>query len=63
MPRTGRPFSVRMSNCGELGWISDEKGYRRQPTHPETGAEALRLAAADAPEIVLLLFYTSLPTA
>lgn len=38
MPRTGRPFSVRMSNCGELGWVSDEKGYRYQPTHPETGA-------------------------
>jgi len=38
MPRTGRPFSVWMSNCGELGWVSDEKGYRYQPTHPETGA-------------------------
>jgi len=38
MPRTGRPFSVRMSNCGELGWVSDEQGYRYQPTHPETGA-------------------------
>ena len=38
MPGTGRPFSVRMSNCGPLGWVSDEKGYRYQPTHPETGA-------------------------
>lgn len=38
MPRTGRPFSVRMSNCGPLGWVSDEAGYRYQPTHPETGA-------------------------
>lgn len=37
MPRTGKPFSVRMSNCGPLGWVSDEKGYRYQPTHPETG--------------------------
>ena len=38
MPRTGKPFSVRMSNCGALGWVSDERGYRYQPTHPETGA-------------------------
>jgi alkylated DNA repair protein (DNA oxidative demethylase) len=38
MPRTGRPFSVRMTNCGRLGWVSDENGYRYQPTHPETGA-------------------------
>ena len=37
MPRTGKPFSVRMSNCGALGWVSDEKGYRYQPAHPETG--------------------------
>jgi DNA oxidative demethylase len=37
MPGSGRPFSVRMSNCGALGWVSDEAGYRYQPTHPETG--------------------------
>ena len=37
MPRSGRPFSVRMSNCGPLGWVSDEAGYRYQPTHPVTG--------------------------
>jgi alkylated DNA repair protein (DNA oxidative demethylase) len=37
MPRTGKPFSVQMSNCGPLGWVSDEAGYRYQPTHPETG--------------------------
>lgn len=37
MPRTGKPFSVRMTNCGPLGWVSDETGYRYQPTHPETG--------------------------
>ena len=24
MPRTGKPFSVVMSNCGPLGWVSDE---------------------------------------
>jgi DNA oxidative demethylase len=38
MPRTGKPFSVRMSNCGPLGWVSDKShGYRYQSTHPETG--------------------------
>ncbi len=37
MPRTGKPFSVRMTNCGELGWVSDVRGYRYQPVHPETG--------------------------
>lgn len=37
MPRTGKPFSVRMGNCGPLGWVSDETGYRYQETHPETG--------------------------
>ena len=37
MPRTGKPFSVRMTNCGELGWVSDEtRGYRYQATHPVT---------------------------
>jgi DNA oxidative demethylase len=37
MPRSGKPLSVRMSNCGPLGWVSDEAGYRYQATHPETG--------------------------
>jgi alkylated DNA repair protein (DNA oxidative demethylase) len=37
MPRTGKPFSVRMTNCGRLGWVADEGGYRYQPTHPDTG--------------------------
>lgn len=38
MPRTGNPFSVQMSNCGPLGWVSDKaQGYRYQASHPETG--------------------------
>ncbi len=37
MPRSGKPFSVRMTNCGTLGWVSDTSGYRYQPHHPETG--------------------------
>lgn len=36
MPRTGRPFSVRMTNFGPLGWVSDRAGYRYQREHPET---------------------------
>ncbi len=38
MPKSGRPMSVQMTNCGPLGWITDESGYRYQATHPETGA-------------------------
>lgn len=39
MPRSGRAFSVRMTNCGALGWVSDRAGgYRYQATHPVTGA-------------------------
>ena len=38
MPRTGKAFSVRMTNCGVLGWVSDIEGYRYEPIHPETGA-------------------------
>jgi DNA oxidative demethylase len=38
MPRTGKAFSVRMTNLGPLGWVSDkERGYRYQATHPVTG--------------------------
>jgi len=38
MPRTGKPFSVMMTNCGPLGWVSDrDGGYRYQRIHPETG--------------------------
>lgn len=38
MPRTGKEMSVRMTNCGALGWVTDkERGYRYQPTHPATG--------------------------
>jgi len=37
MPKSGRPFTVRMSNCGPLGWLSDTQGYRYEPRHPETG--------------------------
>jgi alkylated DNA repair protein (DNA oxidative demethylase) len=39
MPRTGKPFSVAVTNAGSHGWYSDKQGgYRYQPCHPETGA-------------------------
>lgn len=69
MPKSGRPFSVRMSNCGPLGWVSNESGYRYQPLHPETGAPwppvpAMLLALwtklarfRDRPEACLVNFY------
>jgi DNA oxidative demethylase len=69
MPKTGKPFTVRMTNCGPLGWVSDEHGYRYQPTHPVTGVSwppipAIALAAwralapdAPAPEACLVNFY------
>ena len=38
MPRSGKAMSVRMTNCGPLGWVTDkERGYRYQATHPVTG--------------------------
>ena len=38
MPRSGKPFSVKMTNCGSLGWVSGrDGGYRYQATHPVTG--------------------------
>ena len=70
MPRTGKPFSVRMTNLGPLGWVSDrEGGYRYQATHPGTGRPwpaipasvlALWQALADyphAPEACLVNYY------
>jgi len=71
MPRTGKPFSVRMTNCGPLGWVSDTAGYRYQPAHPATGeawppVPAALLAAWDElsgyphpPEACLVNYYAS----
>ncbi|WP_105426383.1 alpha-ketoglutarate-dependent dioxygenase AlkB [Neorhizobium tomejilense] len=37
MPGTGKPMSVRMTNCGPLGWVTDkDQGYRYQSFHPVT---------------------------
>jgi alkylated DNA repair protein (DNA oxidative demethylase) len=38
MPATGKPMSVKMTNCGALGWVTDrDGGYRYQAAHPATG--------------------------
>ena len=38
LPRSGKEMSVRMTNCGALGWVTDTaRGYRYQATHPVTG--------------------------
>ena len=37
MPKTGKEMSVRMTNFGALGWVTDkERGYRYQDRHPVT---------------------------
>lgn len=33
----GLPMSVRMTSCGDYGWVSEPTGYRYSPTCPETG--------------------------
>jgi len=38
LPRSGKEMSVRMTNCGALGWVTDkQRGYRYQAAHPATG--------------------------
>jgi DNA oxidative demethylase len=73
MPRTGQPFSVRMTNCGPFGWVSDAGGYRYQQTHPTTGRawpsipelalRAWRDLAGDAPAPEACLINVYAPTA
>lgn len=71
MPGTGKPMSVRMTNCGALGWVTDkERGYRYQPTHPVTGkpwpeipSELLQIwndvsGYDNAPQACLVNFYS-----
>ncbi|PZX19011.1 alkylated DNA repair protein (DNA oxidative demethylase) [Palleronia aestuarii] len=31
----GRKMSVRMTSAGRLGWVSDRRGYRYEPAHPQ----------------------------
>jgi len=70
MPKSGIPLTVKMSNCGQLGWFTDrEKGYRYEPLHPLTkrtwpaiprlAAQAWEDLTADprAPEACLINYY------
>jgi len=72
MPKTGKPMSVRMTNCGSLGWVTDrEYGYRYQAKHPVTGRpwppmpdillEIWRAVSGSdkAPEACLVNFYSA----
>lgn len=31
---SGRQMSVRMTSAGDVGWVTDTRGYRYQPCHP-----------------------------
>ncbi len=50
----GFRMSVAMTNCGDLGWVSDSRGYRYDPVDPESGErwpalpDAFRALARDA---------------
>jgi alkylated DNA repair protein (DNA oxidative demethylase) len=33
----GRRMSVAMTNCGDVGWVTDRAGYRYAPEDPQTG--------------------------
>lgn len=35
--KTGPYMINSLTNCGAVGWLSDKRGYRYEPTHPETG--------------------------
>ncbi|MBB4186633.1 alpha-ketoglutarate-dependent dioxygenase AlkB [Sinorhizobium terangae] len=72
MPKTGKPMSVRMTNCGPLGWVTDrEGGYRYQAKHPVTGKPWPAMPAAlndiwravsasdKEPEACLVNFYSA----
>lgn len=50
----GFRMSVAMTNCGELGWVSDRRGYRYDPIDPDSGErwpalpDSFRALAAEA---------------
>jgi DNA oxidative demethylase len=50
----GARMSVAMTNCGQVGWVSDRRGYRYDPIDPDSGLawprmpDALRSVATQA---------------
>jgi alkylated DNA repair protein (DNA oxidative demethylase) len=64
----GKEMSVRMTSAGRLGWVSDPRGYRYQPQHPNgtdwpaTPPQVLKVWSAltglsRAPDCCLINFY------
>ena len=53
----GQQMSVRMTSAGAVGWVSDRKGYRYEPCHPE-GADWPAI-----PESVLAVWQAVAPEA
>jgi alkylated DNA repair protein (DNA oxidative demethylase) len=41
----GLPMSVAMTNCGEVGWVSDHRGYRYESCDPMSGQPWLPMPA------------------
>src|SRR5215469_724100 len=35
----GHQMSVAMTNCGNVGWVTDLRGYRYDPVDPDAGCE------------------------
>ena len=46
MPRTGKPWSVRQMNFGEMGWVSRPDGYGYALTNPVNGRKWPAIPAA-----------------
>jgi DNA oxidative demethylase len=64
MPKTGKAFSVKMSNCGPLGWVSDrDGGYRYQAVHPRSGQPWPQIPALALQAWQALADYPGLPDA
>jgi len=64
----GKPMKVRMTSAGSHGWVSDRRGYRYEPLHPngtpwpQIPASVLKIwedvsNCARAPECCLLNYY------
>lgn len=62
--RNGVPMINTLTNCGALGWLSDERGYRYETHHPVTGRpwpaipdSVLKIASWAAKQIGVSGFY------